>query len=119
MTSINDPLNDRELFLLKAASPILDVVREHVDLQPTEEGGVKGLCPFHEETIPSFHVTPERGTWYCFGCSNGGDVVRFVEKLNNLTYAEAAVFLLRRLSRPTPPQVEQLKKLVGAPLRSV
>lgn len=109
MTCINDPLSDREYFLLRAASPIADVVREHVELQPGEDSNLKGPCPFHEETTASFHVIPERGTWYCFGCSKGGDVINFIRQIKNISCAEASVYLLRRLSRPTPNQITQLK----------
>ena len=51
-----------------------EVVSEHVTLRPAGGGSLKGLCPFHDERSPSFHVTPSRGMWYCFGCGEGGDV---------------------------------------------
>ena len=108
MTSINDPLSDREYFLLKAASPVADVVADHVELQPGEDGALHGLCPFREEAH-NFHISPELGRWACSDCSDGGDVINFIRRLKNITYAEAAVYLLRRLNRPTPRQIEQLK----------
>ncbi len=55
-----------------------------------------GLCPFHAEKSPSFHVHPDRGFFKCFGCGQGGDVIRFVQQLENVTFPEAARILARR-----------------------
>jgi DNA primase len=55
----------------------------------------KGLCPFHNEKTPSFNVNPDRGTWYCFGCQEGGDVFSFVQKTEGLSFVET----LRSLAR--------------------
>ncbi len=55
-----------------------------------------GLCPFHGEKTPSFHVHPDRGFFKCFGCGAGGDVIKFVQQLENLTFPEAARVLARR-----------------------
>ena len=55
-----------------------------------------GLCPFHGEKTPSFHVHPDRGFFKCFGCGAGGDVITFVERLENLSYPEAVRLLARR-----------------------
>src|ERR1700684_3834248 len=48
-----------------------------------------GLCPFHSEKTPSFHVHPDRGFFKCFGCGVGGDVITFTQKLENLTFGDA------------------------------
>jgi DNA primase len=55
----------------------------------------KGLCPFHHEKTPSFNVNPDRGTYYCFGCHEGGDVFHFVQKAEGLTFIEAVRSLAR------------------------
>jgi DNA primase len=55
----------------------------------------KGLCPFHGEKTPSFNVNPDRGSYYCFGCQEGGDAFSFLMKVENLTFAEAARSLAR------------------------
>jgi len=56
----------------------------------------KGLCPFHQEKTPSFHLDPERGLFHCFGCGRGGDIFDFVMQTANLTFNEAAEELARR-----------------------
>ena len=59
---------------------------------------MKGLCPFHDEKTPSFQVTPSRGYWYCFGaCAEGGDVIDFMRKIDNLTFVEAVERLADRV----------------------
>ncbi len=55
----------------------------------------KGLCPFHEEKTPSFNVNPDRGSYYCFGCQEGGDVFSFLMKVENLTFIESVRGLAR------------------------
>src|SRR5665647_1690737 len=54
---------------------------------------MKGLCPFHDERTPSFHVRPPVGLWHCFGCSEGGDVISFVQKIDGLGFSEAVEHL--------------------------
>lgn len=58
---------------------------------------MKGLCPFHEERTPSFHVRPQLGLWHCFGCGEGGDAIAFVQKIDHLDFAEAVEYLAGRL----------------------
>jgi DNA primase len=65
------------------------VIGEVVTLRSAGAGSLKGLCPFHDERSPSFHVTPGRGLYYCFGCGEGGDVVDFLMKHDHLTFTEA------------------------------
>jgi DNA primase len=76
---------------------IEDVVGEHVTLKPAGVGSMKGLCPFHDERTPSFHVRPPVGLWHCFGCSEGGDVISFVQKLDGLGFTEAVEHLAGRV----------------------
>ena len=73
-----------------------DVVGEHVTLKNAGVGSLKGLCPFHDERTPSFHVRPQLGYWHCFGCGEGGDVITFIEKINHLGFAEAVEYLADR-----------------------
>ncbi|RJF44660.1 DNA primase [Actinomyces sp. 2119] len=75
---------------------IEDVVGEQVTLRSAGVGSLKGLCPFHDERTPSFHVRPQLGYWHCFGCGEGGDVITFVQRINHLGFAEAVEYLADR-----------------------
>ena len=81
---------------MREKARIDEVVRDYVALKPAGGGSLKGLCPFHDERSPSFHVTPSRGMYYCFGCQEGGDVITFVQKLDHLTFAESVEKLAGR-----------------------
>ncbi len=82
-------IRDEDIKLVRDASPIADIVGEHVTLRNAGGGSLKGLCPFHEEKTPSFNVRPQLGYFHCFGCSEGGDVIAFVMKIDHLTFTEA------------------------------
>jgi len=77
------------------ANDIVDVVSEHVALKRRGKNYV-GLCPFHKEKTPSFNVNPERQIFKCFGCGAGGDAIKFVQRILNLTFPEALEQLGRR-----------------------
>lgn len=80
---------------IKSRVNILDVARERIQL--TKRGGnYVGCCPFHNEKTPSFTIYPKNNSFYCFGCGEGGDVIAFVRKLDNLTYPEAVQRLAER-----------------------
>jgi DNA primase len=66
-----------------------EVVSSYVTLRNAGGGSQKGLCPFHDEKSPSFHVTPSRHFWHCFGCGEGGDVITFLMKIDGLSFVEA------------------------------
>ncbi len=91
-----------DITTVKERTSIEDVVRDHVTLRPAGVGSLKGLCPFHDEKTPSFTVRPSVGSYHCFGCGEGGDVISFVQKVEHLTFAEA---------------VERLAAKVGMELR--
>ena len=63
-----------------------------------------GLCPFHGEKTPSFHVHPDRGYFKCFGCGAGGDVIAFFQKLENITFPEARALLAKRAGVEVEPE---------------
>ncbi|UQN30424.1 DNA primase [Brachybacterium kimchii] len=73
-----------------------EVIGEHVTLRSGGIGSMKGLCPFHDEKTPSFNVRPQLGHWHCFGCGEGGDVISFVQKIDNLSFVEAVEMLAGR-----------------------
>lgn len=72
------------------------IVRQRVTLKSAGVGSLKGLCPFHDEKTPSFNVRPALGTWHCFGCGEGGDVISFVQRTDNLSFVEAVEYLADR-----------------------
>jgi len=67
---------------------VVELVGRTVTLKRTGRS-YKGLCPFHDEKTPSFNVNPDRQSFYCFGCNEGGDIFSFLTKVENLTFAEA------------------------------
>ena len=90
-------INAEDVATVKERSSIEDVVREHVNLRPAGIGTLKGLCPFHDEKTPSFNVRPALGTYHCFGCGEGGDVISFVQKVEHLTFSETIERLAGKL----------------------
>ena len=76
---------------------IADVVGDYVALKSAGVGSMKGLCPFHDERSPSFHVRPQAGFYHCFGCSEGGDVYSFLQKIDHLSFQEAVERLAERV----------------------
>jgi DNA primase len=89
-------IRDEDIALVRERSAIDEVVGDYLQLRNAGGGSLKGLCPFHDEKTPSFNVTPTRGLWYCFSCSEGGDVIRFVQRIDSLTFAEAVERLAGR-----------------------
>lgn len=77
-----------------------EIVSEHVTLRTAGIGSMKGLCPFHDEKTPSFHIRPQLGHWHCFGCGEGGDVIAFVQKISHLSFVEAVEMLAGRYGVP-------------------
>lgn len=90
-------INDEDVAEVRDRARIDEVVGSHVALRNAGSGSLKGLCPFHDEKTPSFQVTPARGFYYCFGCGEGGDVITFVQKIDNLSFAEAVQQLADRV----------------------
>ena len=68
---------------------IADIVGDYVTLKSAGVGSLKGLCPFHDERSPSFHVRPQVGRYHCFGCGEDGDVFEFIIKQDHTTFQEA------------------------------
>jgi DNA primase len=89
-------IRDEDIALVRERSAVDEVVGEYLQLRNAGGGSLKGLCPFHDEKTPSFNVTPSRGLWYCFSCTEGGDVIRFVQRIDNLSFTEAVERLAAR-----------------------
>lgn len=90
-------IKDTSVEAVKQAANIVDVVSARTSLRKAG-GRFVGRCPFHEEKTPSFSVDPVGNLYYCFGCSKGGDVVKFVRETENLDFVEAIEFLAERFS---------------------
>jgi DNA primase len=95
-------LSRRVLDQLRESADIVAVVGEHLTLRKTGRNYV-GLCPFHGEKTPSFNVSREKGTYYCFGCKRGGDVIDFVMEIERVPFAEAVERLAGRFGVHLPP----------------
>ncbi|MDO4913394.1 MAG: DNA primase [Bifidobacteriaceae bacterium] len=78
---------------IRQTADLYDIVSANVHLKASGTGNFVGLCPFHDEKTPSFHVQPQLGRWHCFGCSEGGDVFSYLEKQDNLSFADAVEML--------------------------
>jgi DNA primase len=89
-------IRQEDIAAVRERSPIADVVGEYLQLRSAGGGSLKGLCPFHDEKSPSFNVTPGKELYYCFSCAAGGDVIKFVQSIENLTFSEAVERLAAR-----------------------
>ncbi len=89
-------IRDEDIAAVRERSDIAEVIGEHVELRNAGGGNLKGICPFHDEKSPSLSVSPARGLFHCFGCSAGGDVIRFVERIEHLSFGEAVENLAAR-----------------------
>ncbi|MFM2321600.1 MAG: hypothetical protein RL612_747, partial [Actinomycetota bacterium] len=87
----------RDIEEVKARVNIADVVSDYVALKPAGVGSLKGLCPFHDEKSPSFTVKPNDGFYKCFGCGVGGDVYKFLQQLESISFYEAVEKLASRV----------------------
>lgn len=86
---------------IKERNDITDVASSYVNLKKRGRNMV-GLCPFHGEKTPSFNIYTENGSFYCFGCGVGGDVITFIMKIENLDYIDAVRFLAQRCGLNMP-----------------
>ena len=90
-------IKDEDVAYIRDRAPIDEVVADYVQLKSAGGGQKKGLCPFHDEKSPSFHVTPSKGYFHCFGCQTGGDVIAFLMKIDHLTFTETIERLADRI----------------------
>jgi DNA primase len=90
---------------LRLQANILQVVQEYVPLKKVGRT-YKGLCPFHSEKTPSFHVDPEKGFFHCFGCGVGGDIFKFLELHEKLGFQDAVRMLAQKVGLSLPERSE-------------
>jgi DNA primase len=107
-------IKDSSVETVKAAADIVALVEPYTRLRKSGARYV-GLCPFHQEKTPSFGVTPDRGTFKCFGCGEGGDAITFVEKKENVDFVGAIEWLADRFGveleyEETSPEQDRLRK---------
>ena len=80
---------------IKARCDIASVIGDYIKIQPSGQN-YKALCPFHVEKTPSFHISTAKQVYKCFGCGEGGDVINFVMKMENLDFMDAVRLLANR-----------------------
>lgn len=90
-------ISDRDIATIRDGAAIEDVVGDYVQLKRAGADSLKGLCPFHNEKSPSFHVRPNHGHFHCFGCGEGGDVYAFIQKIEHVSFVEAVEMLADRI----------------------
>src|SRR5215467_7685409 len=101
---------------LRLHANIVQIIQEYVSLKRVGRT-YKGLCPFHGEKTPSFHVDPEKGFFHCFGCNVGGDVFKFIELHEKVGFADAVRMLAQKTGVAIPETVESDEARRDAGLR--
>ncbi len=94
-------LNDSIIAQVRSAADIVDFVSQVTPLKVAGKS-YKGLCPFHREKSPSFHVDRVKGLFYCFGCGTGGDVFKFLALTERFTFPEAVEHVAARVGIELP-----------------
>ena len=95
-------IRQEEIEQVRERTDIVKLVSGYLTLKRSGHDSLSGLCPFHTEKTPSFSVSPSKGVYYCFGCGQGGDAIRFLREVEHLEFSEA---------------VERLAKDVGVTVR--
>jgi DNA primase len=125
MFAVAGRVKDEDIALVRDRTSIADIISESVTLRPAGGGNLKGLCPFHDEKTPSFNVSPARNVYFCHGCGQGGDAIKFLMDAEHLTFVESlerlagrAGLQLRYEIDDTPgrprPQAGQKQRLILA-----
>ncbi|SNS83718.1 DNA primase [Actinoplanes regularis] len=126
MYAVAGRVKDEDIALVRDRTSIADVISETVTLRSAGGGNLKGLCPFHDEKTPSFNVSPARGVYFCHGCGQGGDAIKFLMDAEHLSFVEsverlagkAGIQLRYDTDGPQPtgprPQAGQRQRLIAA-----
>lgn len=99
-------ISDEKKEEIRVAADIVEVVGDYVKLKKSGSG-FAGLCPFHDEKTPSFHVTPRLGIYKCFGCGESGDVFSFVMKMEGISFPESLRSLAERYGIDVPDEFQE------------
>jgi DNA primase len=89
-------IQEADIAVVRERVRVDEVIGDYVSLRRADDSALKGLCPFHDEKTPSFNVRPSHGTFHCSGCGEGGDVIAFVMKIEQLGFVEAVERLADR-----------------------
>ena len=85
-------ISEEKISEVREATDIVELISQYVSLKQ-KGNSYFGLCPFHQEKTPSFHVDPARGFYHCFGCNEGGNVFSFIMKIDRVSFPEAVKML--------------------------
>lgn len=114
MVRYNDEIIDK----IRSNNDIVDVISQYVNLKRSGRNFF-GLCPFHGEKTPSFSVSPDKQIFHCFGCGVGGDAIRFIMKIEHVSFKEALEILANKANITLPTsnnaendKIEQLRSKV-------
>ncbi|HVF11324.1 MAG TPA: CHC2 zinc finger domain-containing protein, partial [Abditibacteriaceae bacterium] len=99
-----DPVTEE----IRQRADIVDVVSQYVALRPAGHNRWKACCPFHDEKTPSFSVSRDKGYYHCFGCKASGDIFKFLQQMENITFPEAKKQLAERYGVALPRQGRDL-----------
>lgn len=89
-------LSQETINQVKSNADIIAIISEYVPLKKRGRNYI-GLCPFHAEKTPSFTVSPDKQIWHCFGCHESGNLITFIQKIDNLNFVEAVTFIANRM----------------------
>lgn len=103
-------IDDQLLEEIRSRANIVDVISEYVELKHSG-ANYMGLCPFHHEKTPSFSVSPSKEIFKCFGCGEGGDVISFIMKRENLGFRDAVKFLADKYNITLREYVDENKEI--------
>jgi len=95
-------LSDNFAQLVKDQADIVRIIGEYIKLRKTGAQNYTGLCPFHKEKTGSFSVNAVKRYYYCFGCHETGDVLKFVQKMENISFPEALRAVAIKAGVPLP-----------------
>ncbi len=99
---------------VRNSNDIVDIISQYVVLKRSGRNFF-GLCPFHKEKSPSFSVSPDRQIFHCFGCGAGGNVIHFIQKIENIDFRETMEILAERANIQLPTienSIEDKKQLL-------
>lgn len=118
-------IDPNDISNLRSRAPIEDIIGQYVTLKRAGSN-LSGLCPFHDESTPSFSVSPDRGLFHCFGCQESGDVYTFLQKIDEMSFVESVEavankvgYTLTYVGNHNPERASARKRLIQAHEKAV